>query len=165
MVDGFLATLPKLAIALMVFGVFWLVARTVRGLVRRSTADREYANVGRVLGRLAYWLVLLTGLLVAVTVVAPSMTPARLVSVLGIGGVAIGFAFQDIFSNLLAGILLLLREPFRVGDEIISGDYQGVVEGIETRATFIRTYDGRRIIIPNNNIYTDPVTVITAYGG
>jgi len=77
--------------------------------------------------------------------------------------VAIGFAFQDIFQNLLAGILILLREPFRVGDEITSGDYTGTVEAIETRATFIRTYDGKRVIIPNADIYTDPVTVITAY--
>jgi small conductance mechanosensitive channel len=91
------------------------------------------------------------------------MTPGRLVSVLGLGGVAIGFAFKDILQNLLAGILLLIRQPFRVGDEIAVGMFTGTVEAIETRATFIRTYDGKRIIIPNGAIYTDTVTVITAY--
>ena len=91
------------------------------------------------------------------------MTPGRLVSVLGIGGVAIGFAFKDIFQNLLAGILILLRRPFRIGDEITTGGFTGTVEAIETRATFIRTYDGRRVIIPNGDVYTKPVTVISAY--
>ena len=77
--------------------------------------------------------------------------------------VAIGFAFKDIFQNLVAGILLLIRHPFRAGDEITSGGFTGTVEAIETRATFIRTYDGQRIIVPNSIIYTEPVTVITAY--
>jgi len=63
---------------------------------------------------------MLLDLLIALTVVIPSMTPARLVSMLGLGGVAIGFAFKDIFQNRVAGILLLWREPFRIGDEITS---------------------------------------------
>jgi len=74
-------------------------------------------------------------LLIAVTIAFPSMTPGRLISVLGIGGVAIGFAFKDIFRNLLAGILLLLRHPFRVGDEITTGEFTGTVEAIQTRPT------------------------------
>jgi small-conductance mechanosensitive channel len=77
--------------------------------------------------------------------------------------VAVGFAFKDIFQNLLAGILILLRHPFRVGDEITTGDFTGTVEAIETRATFIRTYDGRRAIIPNSDVYTKSVAVISAY--
>jgi len=86
-----------------------------------------------------------------------------LFSALGLGGVAIGFAFKDIFQNLLAGILQLVRQPFRAGDEISSGPFTGIVESIETRATYIRTYDGERIIVPNSVVYTEPVTVITAY--
>ena len=74
------------------------------------------------------------------------------------------FAFKDIFQNLLAGILLLIRHPFRAGDEITTGGgFTGTVESIETRATYIRTYDGQRIIVPNSVIYTETVTVITAY--
>ncbi len=115
------------------------------------------------LSRLAYYGLLIFGIFVAAAAVIPSFTFGSLVSALGIGGVAIGFAFKDIFQNLLAGILLLLREPFRVGDEITSGTFTGTVEAIETRATFIKTYDGRRIIVPNSIIYTESVTVISAY--
>jgi small-conductance mechanosensitive channel len=81
---------------------------------------------------------------------------------LGLSSVAIGFAFRDILQNFLAGILLLLSEPFRIGDQIVIGDFEGTVESIQTRATFIKTYDGRRVVIPNANLFTNSVTVNTA---
>ena len=164
MANGFLAMLPLLAVGAVVFLLFWGLAsgvsRAVVGLAKRRS---DFPSAATAFGRLAYIGIILLGLLVAVTVAFPSMTPAKLFSVLGLGGVAIGFAFKDIFQNLVAGILLLIRHPFRAGDEIISGSYTGTVESIEARATYIRTYDGQRIIVPNSVIYTEPVTVITAY--
>src|SRR5262249_27490130 len=65
--------------------------------------------------------------------------------------------------NFLAGILLLLTEPFRIGDQILVGTFEGTVEEIQTRATLIRTYDGRRVVIPNANLFTQSVTVNTAF--
>jgi small conductance mechanosensitive channel len=67
-----------------------------------------------------------------------------LIKVLGIGGVAIGFAFQNILQNFLAGLLLLWAEPFRIGDEIKLDNFEGIVEEIQTGATMIKTYDGRK---------------------
>ncbi len=163
MANGFFEALPKLGIALVIFVVFWLIGKGIRSVIHRVTPGPKDSNIGIVLGRLAYTGVLLIGVFIAIAVIFPAVTAGTLISGLGIGGIAIGFAFQDIFQNLLAGILLLLREPFRSGDEITSGEYTGTVESIETRATFIRTYDGKRVIIPNSKIYTEPVTVITAY--
>ena len=163
LVDGFFQALPLIGIAIVVFVVFWLIAKGVRNVVHRVTPGPRDSSIGIVLGRLAYAGILLLGALVAIGIVFPSVGAGTIISGLGIGGVAIGFAFQDIFQNLLAGILILIREPFREGDEITSGEYTGTVESIETRATYIRTYDGRRVIIPNSQIYTDPVQVITAY--
>ncbi len=161
---GFVAMLPRLAVGLVVFLLFWAVAAATRRSVQSVARRRlEFPGAATAFGRLAYAAILLLGALVAVTVAFPSMTPASLFSALGIGGVAIGFAFKDIFQNLLAGILLLVRQPFRAGDEIRAGAFTGVVESIEARATFIRTYDGQRIIVPNSVIYTEAVTVITAY--
>jgi len=93
----------------------------------------------------------------------PGFTPGQLISLLGLSSVAIGFAFRDILQNFLAGILLLLSEPFRIGDQIVINDFEGTVEDIQTRATFLRTYDGRRIVIPNSNLFTNSVTVNTAH--
>ena len=163
MIDGVFASLPRVAVAIVVFLVLWLVAIGIRSLIRRVTPGPSDAPIGVVLGRLAYAALLVVGLLVGLVIIFPTFTVGSLLGALGIGGIAIGFAFQDIFQNLLAGILILLRQPFRVGDEITSGDFTGTVESIETRATFIRTYDGRRIIVPNSQIYSDPVQVITAY--
>jgi small conductance mechanosensitive channel len=85
------------------------------------------------------------------------------VSTLGIGGVALGFAFKDIFQNFVAGILLLVGQPFRVGDQIRMGEHEGTVDEILTRATYLKTYDGRRVIIPNSDLFTNAVTVNTAF--
>ncbi len=93
----------------------------------------------------------------------PGFTPGQLMSALGIGSVAIGFAFKDIFQNLLSGILILLSEPFRIGDSIVVNSLEGTVEDIQIRATFLRSPDGRRIVIPNATVYTSALTVNTAY--
>ncbi len=163
MINGFLALLPNLAIALVILIIFYFLGKGVRSLISRATADRDSANLGTVLGRLSQWLVLFLGLLVALAIVAPSVKPVDILSTLGIGGVAIGFAFRDILQNFLAGLLILLRQPFRVGDQIVVNNYEGTVEEIETRATMIKTYDGRRVVIPNGDIYTSSVVVNTAY--
>ena len=163
MVEGFFALLPLAVIAVVVFLIFWIAAALVRKLVHRVTPGPTDSSIGIVLGRLAYAALLILGVFVAFAVVIPSLNFSSILAGLGVGGVAFAFAFQDTFQNLLAGILILLREPFRVGDEITSGEYTGTVEAIETRATFIKTYDGRRIIIPNSQIYSEPVSVITAY--
>ncbi|MCB0106546.1 MAG: mechanosensitive ion channel family protein [Caldilineaceae bacterium] len=163
MVNGFLALLPNLIIALVILVLFYFLGRILRNLIGRVTANRAAANVGIVLGRLTQWLTLFLGLLVALAIVAPSVQPVDILGALGVGGVAIGFAFRDILQNFLAGLLILLRQPFRIGDQIVVGDYEGTVEEIETRATMIKTYDGRRVVIPNGDIYTSSVVVNTAY--
>ena len=163
LIDGFLAMLPLLAAGIVIFVLLLFTARGVRYLAEKALRRSSNRSAAIAISRLLYVAMVGLAVLIAVTIAFPSMTPGRLISVLGIGGVAIGFAFKDIFQNLLAGVLILLRHPFRVGDEITTGEFTGTVEAIETRATFIRTYDGRRVIIPNGDVYTKPVTVISAY--
>ncbi len=163
MIDGFLDRLPFLLIGVVVFVVFFFVGKFARKGINRATADKPSANVGRVVGRLAQWALVFIGLLLAVTIMAPTVTAGKLIASLGIGGVAIGFAFKDILQNFMAGLLILINEPFSVGDQIVSGDHEGTVESIETRATNIRTYDGKKVVIPNSQIYTNPVVVNTAF--
>ncbi len=161
---GFVRQLPYIAIALLVFAVFYMGARLTRRVIRHLTEKRrKHRNVGLVLGRLAEGALLLVGVLVALVIAVPSFQPAQLIQILGISGVAIGFAFRDILQNFLAGILLLLTEPFRLGDQIVVGGFEGTVEEIQTRATSIRTYDGRRVVIPNSDLFTQSVTVNTAF--
>jgi small-conductance mechanosensitive channel len=151
-------------LAVVLVAAFYGIGKGVRALVRRNAQRRgEQRTLELAIGRLAQAAILLVGVLVAVTAAFPSFTPADLISTLGIGGVAIGFAFKDIFQNFLAGILILVTRPFGVGDQIRFKDYEGTVEDIQTRATYLKTYDGRRVIIPNGELYTNSVTVNTAF--
>lgn len=164
MIDGLIIMLPNIVLAVIVFVLFFLAAREIKSLVKRLTRrHRQARNLGMVLGRLSQGAVILVGLFVALSIVLPSFQAADLVQLLGISGVAIGFAFRDILQNFLAGILILLTEPFQIGDQIVFKNFEGTVENIETRATTIRTYDGRRIVIPNSELFTNSVTVNTAF--
>jgi small conductance mechanosensitive channel len=164
MVNGFIALLPNILLGLIVFIVFLFVASRIKALVKRLTRNRRSArNLGLVLGRLAQGVTILIGLFIALSIVIPSFKAGDLIQLLGISGVAIGFAFRDILQNFLAGILILLTEPFQIDDQIVFKGFEGTVENIQTRATTIRTYDGRRIVIPNSELFTNSVTVNTAF--
>lgn len=161
----FLTSLPNIVIAIIVFVVFLVLAGWARAAARRvGETTRMEGHAILVASRMARWAVVAVGLLVAVSIIFPSVGAKELIGLLGIGGVAIGFAFRDVLQNFLAGILILIQQPFRVGDQIETDDgHIGVVEEIQTRATFIRTGDGRRVVIPNADLYTEPVEVYTAF--
>lgn len=158
-----LRLLPGLAVAAVVFVLFLIGANWTRRFVQHINARRFHHNLVIVLGRVAQWGMILLGLLLAITIAFPSFTPANLISALGITGIAIGFAFKDIFENFLAGILILVTEPFRIDDQIIFGPFEGTIERIETRATMMRTYDGRLVVIPNAELFKGSFIVNTAF--
>jgi small conductance mechanosensitive channel len=161
MIDRFIARLPSLIVGIIVFLLFYVLSVVISRVILRTT--RKYRpNLGVVFARLTGAATILLGFLVAFSVVAPSFQAGDLIKILGISGVAIGFAFQNILQNFLAGLLLLWAEPFRVGDEIKLDNYEGTVEEVQARATIIETYDGRRVVIPNADLFTHSVTVNTA---
>lgn len=159
-----ISRIPYLIVASLVFVIFWVLSIFFKKAVTRILGSRKHhQNLVTVFRRVGSALILFLGFMVAMIIAVPSFTPGKLIGALGIGSVAIGFAFKDIFQNLLSGILLLLSEPFRIGDQIISGNFEGTVEDIQIRATTIRTYDGRKVVIPNSQLYTSTMTVNTAY--
>jgi small conductance mechanosensitive channel len=160
MISGFFRALPSLLIAAVVFTGFVFLS----GFVRKAVIWRSpnHKNVGLVLGRIAQWGILFVGVLIFAAIAIPSVQPSNVLSVLGIGSVAIGFAFKEILQNFLAGILLLLRQTFKIGDVITYKEFEDTVEDVETSSTRIRTRDGRRVIIPNSEIFTNALTVNTA---
>lgn len=103
------------------------------------------------------------GVVLAALIAFPGLRLGDIFATLGLTSVAIGFAFQDIFKNFLAGVLLLLNEPFRIGDQIIVDRFEGTVEHIDLRFTSIRTYLGERILVPNATVFTTAVQIRTAF--
>lgn len=154
-------TLPAIILAIVVL----ILTRTVARLVRRAT----HKIVGKTIKSLSLQTLLVqtsyvatwaAGILLA-CLIASDIGVKDLISLLGLGSVAIGFAFQDIFKNFLSGILLLLQEPFSLGDQIIVGDFEGTVAEIALRSTQIRTYKGELVVMPNSIVFTSPVQVMT----
>lgn len=163
--DSFWERVPYICIALVVFIVFWLLTKLFKLFIRKTLENRTYTrqNLVLVLNRVGSTFIIFFGFLIALVIAIPGFTPSQLIGALGIGSVAIGFAFKDIFQNLLSGILILLSEPFRIGDDIVVNGLEGNVEDIQIRATFLRSPDGRRIVIPNATVYTSAVIVNSAY--
>ena len=160
--DGFIRNLPNILIAILVFIVFIYIAKYAGRGIRKLLKKKGRENFGEILGSFSKWVLLLIGLMMSLTIMSPNLSPADLIASLGVSSVAIGFAFKDILQNWLAGILILMRRPFEIGDQIVVNGFEGTVERIETRATIIKQYNGKRIVVPNSQIYTNSVKVITA---
>lgn len=160
LINQCISLIPNLVIGCIAFLVFLVVASFCRSFVRRVAVQRrKHQGIALLLGRLVHTIIVILGFLVALSVIAPSFQASDLIKILGIGSVAIGFAFQNILQNFLAGILLLLQEPFRIGDFISVTGIEGTVYDIQSRATVITTKEGRQVIIPNAIIFTSPVAV------
>ena len=160
--DTVVTALPRAGIALVVFAAFVGVGRAMRPLVRARLARRHTPSFARVFARLTASTATAVGFLLALTVLFPSVRPVDVLASAGVLTIAVGFAFQDILQNLLAGVLLLFRQPFRGGDQIEVGDVVGTVDEINIRETVVTTFDGRRVLVPNATVYTDVILVQTA---
>lgn len=160
--EGFVESLPALAIAVFVLFLTWIAARfAVRisdMLVGRTDIRASLKQLIDTLVRLAIWTF---GIFIAAVVVIPELTPASLLAGLGIGAVAIGFAFQDIFENFLAGVLIMVREKMRIGDVIECEGITGKVEHINMRETHVRRLSGELAIVPNSILFKNPVKILT----
>jgi small-conductance mechanosensitive channel len=163
MVGGFFWLLPNLGIGLLVLLGFWAGGRVAGRAVAFAFSRRHREDLGLLLGGTARWGLIFAGLLVFSTIVFPSVRPADLLATLGVGSLAVGLAFRDILQNWFSGLMILHARSFRVGDQIVSGEYEGTVERVEARATLIKTYDGQRVVIPNSNLYTRSITVRTHF--
>lgn len=161
----FINHLPYFIVGILIFVFFWLISKLYNKILKKILGDdKKYKhNFSLVIRRLGSSFIILLGFVFALVVALPGFTPSKLLGALGFGSVILGFAFKDIFQNLLSGVLLLINEPFNIGDQIIVNNYEGTVENVRMRDTTICTYDNRLIVIPNAEIYKLAITVNTAY--
>jgi len=161
--NDFVALVPNLVVSAVVALLFLLIASAVAAILRNTVRRGGRYDLAHMLAGLAYWSIVFLGFLVVITILLPSMHPVDIFTSLGIGSIALGFALKDLLQNWIAGFFILLRRPFHRGDQIKVGDVEGTVQAVETRATLLKTFAGRLVIIPNSEIYTRSVTVHTAY--
>lgn len=153
----FLNLLPSLIAALVVFIIGLYLASIVKRIVSRRLEQRtKNPQPIELIAQIAYWIVVL-----AVTVISLQMVGFNLTAFLaglGIVGFTVGFALQDVSKNFIAGLLLLIQQPFNVGETIEVVGFTGQVLSIDIRATQIRTLDGRIVLIPNGDVFVKPIT-------
>ena len=160
--DSLVGHTPFIAAGLFVLVVTAIVARVVKrfagGMFERAVMrDSLRQLLSRLLG-IGVWIV---GSLIVATLWFPGMTPAGLLGGVGLLSVAVGFAFQDIFENFFAGILLLWRFPFEDGDFIQCEGIEGRVERVNVRMTEIRETSGELVLVPNSLLFKNPVEILT----
>lgn len=147
-------------LAVVVFAATLLAAVVVRTLavrlLDRGDADRR---VGRLTGRFFSIVVVVVGLVYVLGILEIQIGP--LLGALGVGGIALAFAAQDILQNFVAGVLLQIRRPFRVRDQISSGDFEGTVIDVNLRTVELITYDGLTVYLPNAEVLKAPIVNYT----
>lgn len=158
-IRGAIAYLPNLVVAVIVVLLFVTLARMARDAVRRvSSAVTDNRQIRQLLATLTYVAVIAIGLFTALSILDLQGVVTSLLAGVGIIGLALGFAFQDLAANFMAGILMAIRRPFKLGDIIDTNDHMGVVEEVSIRSTRIRTFQGQEVRIPNSAVFGNPLT-------
>jgi len=155
--DEIILFIPKLVVAIIIFLVTLYVARLGFRFVARAMERRKVdPELGLLLSRITQIAIVILGTIWALATVDFDVT--GFVAGLGIIGFTIGFALKDVAENFVAGVLLLLQQPFDIGDAVEAGGFSGTVTNIEIRTTTVRTWDGLLVIIPNAQVYSNPIT-------
>jgi small conductance mechanosensitive channel len=161
----FILLLPNLAVAVLVLVGFWLAAKLVRNLLLRLLNRVSHSEqVTRLLAQTVFLAFLAAGFFISLGIVGLQKTVASLLAGAGILGLALGFAFQDIAANFMAGIYLSIERPFRVGHLIQTKDFIGIVQRVHLRWTEIDNSQGQVVLIPNKQVFENPITNYTTSG-
>jgi small conductance mechanosensitive channel len=157
LIDWFTVFLPKLFLAIVVFALAVYAAKLTARLVKRALELRKTdPELVLLLSRVSQWMIIIFGLIVALQQV--DFNVSSFVAGLGIVGFTLGFAFQDIAKNFMSGVMLLIQQPFDIGDAIEVNGFGGSVTQIEIRSTTLLTWDGKHVVIPNIEVYTSSIT-------
>jgi len=161
-IAGFLKMLPNLVVAILVLFLFFGLAKLARkgaaGLFSKLSQNPAVINL---FTTIVYVAVLILGVSVALSILDWSDAVTSLLAGVGIVGLALGFAFQDIAANFMSGIFIAFRRPFSVGDIIESEDHMGTVTDINLRTTVIVTFQGQEVLIPNKQLFQNVVVNYT----
>ena len=162
LVQGFFAILPQLVIATLVLVITGFLVRLIDKfaghIFTKARIKSSLRDLFRIFVRTGVWFV---AFMVAAGIIFPGFGFSNLVATAGLASIAVGFAFQDIFANFFAGILILWRFPFENGDFIEVDGISGRVEDVEIRMTLIRQTDGDLVLVPNSTIFQNNVTIFT----
>ncbi|MCJ7435073.1 MAG: mechanosensitive ion channel [Anaerolineales bacterium] len=155
MIDQIITSIPNILTALLILVASLYLAGLLGKLIRRALERRDISpGITNLLSQTLRWTIITFGMIAALQ---RFFNVTAFLAGLGILGFTVGFALQDIMQNFVAGIILLVQQPFKVGDAINVADYGGTVLVIDLRTTDIKTFDGRIIILPNADILSSAI--------
>lgn len=164
-IETFIRMLPNLAMALLVVIAFYvfgkLIRNAVKKLLEKATDNRTIINL---LETIVGVMIIGIGFFIALSILQLDGAVTSLLAGAGIIGLALGFAFQDIASNFISGIILSIRHPFGIGDIIETNDIYGTVQKMNMRNTIIRTPQGQIVYIPNKSVFENVLENFTSSG-
>lgn len=164
-IDTFISMLPNMAVAIILLVVFFLLgklfSRGFRKIAKRTSDNQALINL---FSTITMYAVLAIGFFIALSILQLQKTVTSLLAGVGILGLALGFAFQDIASNFVSGIILAFRKPFKIGQVILVNDIMGTVERTNLRVTVIKTFQGQEVLIPNKDVLQSAITNYSAFG-
>jgi small-conductance mechanosensitive channel len=157
--------LPNLLVAVLVLILFVLLGKLLKRIfnkVFQKITDNK--SLQSLLSSILYLTIVAIGTFIALSILQLDGAVTSLLAGAGVIGLALGFAFQDIASNFIAGTMMSIRKPFKIGDLIKTNDYFGKVTNIHLRTTTIQTMQGQIIMIPNSEVFKNPIENYTEFG-
>ena len=152
--DVVISHIPNFIVAVIIAILFSFIARLagkgMKNVLRRSLDSTQIADL---MASIFKVIVLSVGVFIALDFMGLKSTVTSLLAGAGIVGLAIGFAFQDMTENLIAGIAMGIRKPFKAGDVIETDNVFGSVHSINLRNTLIESFYGQLILVPNKILF------------
>lgn len=151
--------IPNMLLSVILLILFIVLSRLVRKLfikVFRKSSDNKALE--GLFSTIIYYAMLGIGLFIILDILNLNKAVTSLLAGVGVVGLALGFAFQDIAANFVSGIILAFRKPFMIGDVVVVGDLMGIVDRTNLRVTVIRTYQGQEVYVPNKDVLSNPIT-------
>ncbi len=162
---NFLQVLPRIALAVLVIILGVLLAQWLTSFYKRRFQQKsEDPLMAKFLAQAIKIILIIIAIMISLQVAGLDGIATGLLTAVGGGAIILGFAFQDIGKNFLAGIILAFNRPFSINDTIKVDDIFGKVKELSFRYSHIKTFDGRDIYIPNSDVLTKPVENYTADG-
>lgn len=163
--SGFVATLPRLAIALLLLAAIVITAVYMSKVINKKLGgERHDPLFVRFISKLTKFVLIIIGVIISLQVMGLSGIAGGLLAGAGLSAFIFGFAFKDIAENFLAGIILAFNRPFSLGDTIMIKEYTGHVIALNFRTTHIKTFDEKDVFLPNAIVIKEPVTNFTRDG-
>lgn len=164
-INDFVRLLPNILVSalLLVIGIYVakLIKKIAANLIQRISDNRALNNL---FTSVIYIFVIAVTLFTVLSVLKLDTAVTSILAGAGIIGLALAFAFQDIASNFISGIFISFRRPLRVGHIVKVKDYMGKVEEINLRDTILRTFQGQMVIIPNKDVFQNPIENFSILG-